>query len=65
MKRLREGHGWTLDAMAERSTSSKGALSEIENGIREPHLVTLRRIANALGVPVSTLLGEASEPDHA
>ncbi len=46
----------SLAALAATAGVGKGSLSEIENGVRNPTLGTLYAIADALGVPLATLL---------
>jgi XRE family transcriptional regulator of biofilm formation len=57
LKRIREARGMTQDALARKAKISKPYISQIENGIRKsPSLPVLRRLAKALGVPVTELL---------
>jgi transcriptional regulator with XRE-family HTH domain len=56
LSRLRKSRGWTYDALATRSTVSKGMLVEIEKGRANPSIAILCRLANALGVTMSELL---------
>jgi len=44
--------GWTLQELAERLHTSKGYLSDIENGVRLPTIEMVARIARKLGVPL-------------
>jgi transcriptional regulator with XRE-family HTH domain len=46
----------SLAALAAAAGVGKGSLSEIENGVRNPTLGTLYSLADALGVPLATLL---------
>jgi transcriptional regulator with XRE-family HTH domain len=48
----------TQRALAERCGYSQSAVSLLEAGIREPFVRTVRRLAAALRVPVSRLLGD-------
>ena len=58
LRRLREEKGLTQDELAKRSKLTKPYISQIENGVRKnPSLPALERLANALGVRVTTLLG--------
>ena len=56
LSRFRKSRGWTYDALATRSTVSKGMLVEIEKGRANPSIAILCRLANALGVTMSELL---------
>lgn len=58
LKTLREGKGLTQDALAKRAKLTKPYISQLENGVRKsPSLPALQRLAKALGVPVTELLG--------
>jgi XRE family transcriptional regulator, regulator of sulfur utilization len=48
----------TLQALAGRAEVSSSMLSEVERGAKVPTVLVLQRIANALGISVSRLLGE-------
>ncbi|OSC43284.1 transcriptional regulator [Mycobacterium decipiens] len=52
----RRASGLSLAALAAAAGIGKGSLSEIENGVRNPTLGTLYAIADALGLPLATLL---------
>jgi transcriptional regulator with XRE-family HTH domain len=57
IKRLREGRGLTQVQLARKTGVSQGYLTMIETGARKnPSLPVLKRIAKALGVPVTALL---------
>ena len=58
---LRHGRGLSADQLAARAGVSKGALVALENATANPNLATLVRIADALGVPVSTLVEQSPE----
>jgi len=48
----------SLKELGSAAKLSKGFISQVESGTSNPSLKTLRRLADALGVPVSSLLGE-------
>jgi transcriptional regulator with XRE-family HTH domain len=50
--------GYTLDQLAARAGVSKGYLSRLESGERQPSLATLLTLSRVLDVPMSILLGE-------
>jgi len=51
------------EALARRADVSMNVVARLERGvINDPHVTTLSAVAAALGVPVSTLLGEESAP---
>jgi transcriptional regulator with XRE-family HTH domain len=57
LKALREAKGLTQDALATRAKLTKPYISQLESGVRKnPSLPALRRLAKALGVPVTDLL---------
>lgn len=57
LKMLREENGLTQDTVARRSKVTKPYLSQLETGARKnPSLPVLKRLARALGVPVTALL---------
>jgi XRE family transcriptional regulator, master regulator for biofilm formation len=58
LKALREEKGLTQDELAKRAKLTKPYISQLENGVRKnPSLPALERLAKALGVPVTELLG--------
>lgn len=48
--RLRKARGWSQEELAERSGFSQQYLSDLERGKRNPTIVTIYEIAQALGV---------------
>ena len=54
----RQRQGLTLAQLAERAELSASALSQIERGVTDPSIGSLRRIATALGVPFFQFLVE-------
>jgi transcriptional regulator with XRE-family HTH domain len=58
LKRLREAKGLSQLELAKRAGVAQGYVSELEAGQKKnPGIETLRKIAKALGVPVTELLG--------
>ncbi|HWE61733.1 MAG TPA: XRE family transcriptional regulator [Chloroflexota bacterium] len=57
IRELRARRGWTQDALAERAGVSKAMLSKVERGENNPTLVVAARIAGALGLTMSQLIG--------
>lgn len=57
LKRLRRDRGLTQQALAVKAGVSLGYLSRLEVGMHDPRLSTLRKLAKALGVPVTEMLG--------
>ena len=55
--KLREGQGLTPRDLAKKAKVTAAYVAMIETGVRKnPSLVILRRLAKALGVPVTALL---------
>lgn len=48
--RIRKAKGWTQELLAERSGLSQQYISGLENGLRNPTILTIYEIATALGV---------------
>jgi transcriptional regulator with XRE-family HTH domain len=55
IRRMREERGFSLRPFAEKSGTHFTNLSRIENGTRHPRPQTLKRIADALGVPITDI----------
>lgn len=49
----------SLRELSKRTNVSNAYLSQVERGLHEPSLSVLRTIAAALGVPLTSLLGQA------
>jgi transcriptional regulator with XRE-family HTH domain len=56
VRRLRLESGLTQEAFAERSGLSQQYISGLEGGSRNPTVVTLHELANALGVAPADLI---------
>ncbi|PKM78123.1 MAG: XRE family transcriptional regulator [Firmicutes bacterium HGW-Firmicutes-15] len=63
IKRYRELKGWSQSCLARKSGVSQTYISELEAGKWTPNLSILRKLASALGVPVSALLDDEYEGD--
>jgi transcriptional regulator with XRE-family HTH domain len=57
IKALRNERGWTQPVLAKKAGVSAGYLARLETSRHDPKLSTLVKIAKALGVPVTELLG--------
>ncbi|HEX2581680.1 MAG TPA: helix-turn-helix transcriptional regulator [Dongiaceae bacterium] len=53
--------GLTQEALAERSGFSQQYISGLENGLRNPTIVTIYELSKALGVPYLDLLRPAGK----
>jgi transcriptional regulator with XRE-family HTH domain len=56
IREIRESKGMNQDRLADRAQISKGFLSDIENGKRNPSSDNLLRIANVLGASLDYLM---------
>ncbi|MEN8651771.1 XRE family transcriptional regulator [Streptomyces sp. 21So2-11] len=63
LRALRERAGVSLSGLARQSGIAKGTLSQLESGTGNPTIETVFSLSNALGVPVSSLLTERTDPD--
>ena len=54
--------GLTLEQLAQRAELSTAHLSRLESGERQPSVAALLALSRALGVSMSTLLGERRVP---
>ncbi len=63
LRQLRAERGLSLDKLAYESRVSRAMLSQIELGRSTPTITVLWRIARALGVPFSALLGGPAPED--
>jgi transcriptional regulator with XRE-family HTH domain len=56
IRKERKKRGITLEKLAYEMGLSKGNLSNIEKGLRDPRFITLRAISAGLGVTLSQLM---------
>lgn len=56
ISRQRKKRGLTLEKLAYEMGISKGNLSDIEHGKRDPRYTTLKAIAQGMSIPISQLL---------
>lgn len=50
---LRRQHGLSLQQLADRADLSIGTISQVERGLSQPSLRTVRKLANAFGLPTA------------
>jgi transcriptional regulator with XRE-family HTH domain len=62
VRELRDAQGWSLDALAERSTVSRSNISLIERGQSSPTATVLDKLATALNVPLASLFEQSAAP---
>jgi DNA-binding XRE family transcriptional regulator len=55
VRALRAEKGWTQEQLVDRTGLDRAYLSEVENGHRNPSLLTVARIAGAFGIEISEL----------
>jgi len=58
LRAIRKQRGLSQRALAGKARMSQRFLCNIENGLADPSLSTLRRLAKALGVTVGALVDE-------
>lgn len=56
LKEHRQKHGWTIDRLADVSGLSRGFISQLENGKRNPGAETLLALSDALKTPLASLI---------
>ena len=59
--RQRRRAGWTQQQLATRAGVNVRTVTRIERGMAAPNMGTLARIADALGVPLATLVMDATD----
>ncbi|MDW4498360.1 helix-turn-helix domain-containing protein [Sulfitobacter sp. D35] len=64
LRALRKARAVTLADLSETLGRSVGWLSQVERDLSEPSISDLRRIADALGVPMSMLFRHDAAPAH-
>ena len=66
IKRIRKEREMTMVVLSRASQCSQSYLSRVESGVNIPSISMLRRLARALGVKPSFLLGEGAQSmgDH-
>lgn len=62
LRELRLRHGMTLRELAAKVEVSPALLSQLENGVTDPSLSTLRKLATVFKAEVSTLFSEPNAP---
>ncbi|WP_447878525.1 helix-turn-helix domain-containing protein [Serratia fonticola] len=63
IKQCRDARGLTLQQLAINSGLTKSYLSRVENGQRDPTILTIENIANALHIPVNLIILLAEDED--
>ena len=55
VRKQREAHGLTQEALAEKADLDQTYISGIERGIRNPSILSIAKIAKAMGISLSQL----------
>ncbi|MFT9668506.1 helix-turn-helix domain-containing protein [Streptomyces rhizosphaericola] len=61
VRAVRLRRGWSQELLSEKSGLDRTYVSGLERGRRNPALLTLARLADALEVPLSELIRDAEE----
>jgi transcriptional regulator with XRE-family HTH domain len=61
LRALRQQHGLTMQALAERLGTGSGYISQVENNQREPRAAFVFKVAQFFGVSSDVLLDDARE----
>jgi transcriptional regulator with XRE-family HTH domain len=56
LRQVRKRSGLTLQAVADRTGLSKSFVSQVESGASNPSLASLKKIGDALGIPLAALV---------
>lgn len=65
VREARTKQGWSQERLAEVANLNRSYLGEIERGLAIPSLATVDKIAEALGVAPSILIGRCEKAAHA
>jgi XRE family transcriptional regulator, regulator of sulfur utilization len=65
VRHLRELQGWSQEQLAERAELNRSYVGEIERGAAIASIVTVDKLARALGVSIERLLRPAAERANA
>jgi transcriptional regulator with XRE-family HTH domain len=61
VRQLRETRGWSQEALAEKADLNRSYVGEIERGKAVASLLTLEKLAQALGLRASSLLAHCEQ----
>ncbi|KAB8050498.1 helix-turn-helix domain-containing protein [Janthinobacterium rivuli] len=62
VRQLREGRGWSQERLAEAADLNRSFIGEIERGAATPSLLTVEKLASALGIGLAGLMARC-EPE--
>lgn len=58
LRQLREAHGWSQEHLAEVADLNRSYVGEVERGRAVPSLLTVEKLAVALGIRLSAMLAQ-------
>ena len=61
VRRLRQSQGRTIEDLGHAAGIHPSYVSHIERGVRDPSLIVLYGLADALGVPLGTIMYEIED----
>ena len=61
VRQLREARGWSQEMLAAHSDLHRTYVGEVERGLVTPSLITLHKLASALGIKASELLSRTDQ----
>jgi transcriptional regulator with XRE-family HTH domain len=64
LREAREAAFLSQDELAERSGVAKANISKIERGLQTPRGATIRKLAEALGIPPTELVDRSNPPSE-
>ncbi len=64
LKSLRETRGWSQADLAERASVARNTINRVENGLSEPSLDLLQRLADIFGVPLRVRITPSGRRRH-
>lgn len=62
LRQLREERGWSQEQLAERANLNRSYLGEVERGRAVPSLITVSKLAGALGIRLSSFIARCEYP---
>ena len=64
IRNARKAKGFKLGDLAEITELSSSYISQLERGLIEPSLTSLRKISNALNIPIYLLMDDVSKENN-
>ena len=61
VRQLREARGWSQERLAELADLNRSFIGEIERGAAMPSLLTIQKLAAALGIEPSVLMARCEQ----